>query len=302
MPKMMIEYFASRLTILLILCIPTSIVYAVLIIISGIKTREPMLGDMLEAVIILLLAAGCLMVNKTVKRIIIGLIAVFLFGCMLYAKFALFDYRIEFKAANPYQEFSYPALYIVSMIGIWLAWGASVYYCIRDYCKALDDSTLMGSFLKNPTLFDRRRRWCRMVEQYRSIDTVGISSITIDGKPVDEYYRKKCDLPKNDPFYQKMRERVRTGEMHDEMRVRALSCDDGFGYADNSSSVRRSIRRSAIIGAGVGYMMGRRTQSKSSSGDYNPGAWREPYDRSYYSHHDIDCPHDDPYDCDGDCY
>lgn len=33
---------------------------------------------------------------------------------------------------------------------------------------------------------------------------------------------------------------------------------------------------------------------------FNPGAWREQYDRENWEYHEMVCDHDDPWDCDDD--
>lgn len=37
-----------------------------------------------------------------------------------------------------------------------------------------------------------------------------------------------------------------------------------------------------------------------SRGHYNPGAWREKYDRENWEYHKRACDHDDPWDCNDD--
>lgn len=62
---------------------------------------------------------------------------------------------------------------------------------------------------------------------------------------------------------------------------------------DNNSSNNRNNNRG-------GSSWGRSSSDYDSRGHYNPGAWREKYDRYNWEYHKSVCDHWDHYECDDD--
>lgn len=161
-----------------------------------------------EFAALMLLIMPNLMDNKWWKNTILILcdIALMIAGFFYYV--VGFDYHPYDCGYYSYchEENEYTYLYY----GSWIVWALLMVWVGRDYYRGLNNTTLFGSFLKDRALFEKRRKWCRWVDEYKSISTVPISMISISGDSVAEYYRKRAGLPANDPYYLENRNYVMT--------------------------------------------------------------------------------------------